>query len=122
MNGRKARARAGQKREQYRAQLAIYRRAPLTFIRRDGLMEFWRRGPWLITVPVLQPAYPAALAEAVRIRRREAFDGECPRCGAATQVRGGALYVQHERACPAEDDNLERLASEAGLPTERVDT
>lgn len=122
MNGRKARAKAGQKRDEQRARLAVYRRSPLAFVRRDGLMETWRRGPWRIDVPVLQPGYPQALTDALRARRRAALHGECPTCGAVTQFRAKARYLRHETACPAADDNLQRLATEAGITTERVDT
>ncbi|WP_405677291.1 hypothetical protein OG292_22445 [Streptomyces sp. NBC_01511] len=98
---------------------AAVRAAHPVFVRRDGDMEIWQKGPATVLVPVVLNSYPPELREAVQIRRVAVFEGCCP-CGAEVRVTEAGHYsIGHMVTCPGSDEVLVPLATAAGVVTQR---
>lgn len=123
MNGRKARARTRALRDRNARLLEEIRAGhpELVGTNAEGSMETWQKGPATVVVPALRDEYPPALREAIQTHRVAAFEGGC-QCGAGVRIsQAGQYAVTHTVRCPGNSGVIERLATEAGIPTQRVD-
>jgi hypothetical protein len=79
----------------------------------------------LFLLPTIRDEWPAAVKDALAIRRRATLEGRCPRCGATWRlptreerrraVRERRLLhvvMEHEHNCPAGDKVLRELFRE----------
>lgn len=121
MNGRKARQRTAARGAKAEHAMACAPVGQAEFVKRDGAMEVWRKGGVTLLAPIVMDDYPPELQDALTIRRKAVFSGQCP-CGMRTWARASGKRLQrHQGACPASDDSIARLAAAAGITTNRVD-